>query len=196
MSIAGSWRTFKHRPWLLLLLAMAMIAMPQPQATRAQLLDPPPGWDLWDPTWPGRDRWERVPAEPNLRLRLDRHKAFMEQGPPEAYREAYNPLPNTPVSVEAGGKLYRQHCASCHDDVGGGHGDAGLALYPSPALLAHLIRMPSRADTYLLWTIAEGGISLGTDMPAFKDTLSHEQIWQVVTYMRAGFPKVGSDKAR
>ena len=69
-----------------------------------------------------------------------------------------------------------------------GHGDAGQALYPSPALLADLIRMPQAVDEYLLWAISEGGAPFGTKMPAFKDQLTREQIWQVITYMRAGFP--------
>jgi mono/diheme cytochrome c family protein len=25
-------------------------------------------------------------------------------------------------------------------------------------------------------------------MPAFKDTLAREDIWRIITYMRAGFP--------
>jgi mono/diheme cytochrome c family protein len=28
-------------------------------------------------------------------------------------------------------------------------------------------------------------------MPAFKDVLSKQQIWQIVAYLRAGFPVVG-----
>ena len=64
------------------------------------------------------------------------------------------------------------------------------ALSPSPALLAHLIRMPDAVDEYLLWAISEGGEPFQTDMPAFKDELSREQIWQIISYMRAGFPPV------
>ena len=55
-------------------------------------------------------------------------------------------------------------------------------------LLAHLIRMPDAVDEYLLWAISDGGKPFGTKMPAFKDALTEEQIWQIVTYMRAGFP--------
>jgi mono/diheme cytochrome c family protein len=41
----------------------------------------------------------------------------------------------------------------------------------------------------MVWTISEGGALFGTDMPAFKNTLSRDDIWRIVTYMRAGFPK-------
>jgi mono/diheme cytochrome c family protein len=74
-----------------------------------------------------------------------------------------------------------------------GGGDAGNALYPSPALLAQLVRTPQGVDAYLLWAISEGGAPFGTQMPAFKDTLSQEQIWQIVTYMRAGFPAASAN---
>jgi len=47
--------------------------------------------------------------------------------------------------------------------------------------------MAYAVDPYLLWAISEGGQPFGTQMPAFKDTLEREEIWQIVTYMRAGF---------
>jgi mono/diheme cytochrome c family protein len=103
-----------------------------------------------------------------------------------------NPLPKTPETIRAGGALYGERCAGCHDPSGTGHGDAGLALYPSPALLADLIRMPQAVDEYLLWAISEGGARFGTRMPAFKDALSQDQIWQIIAYMRAGFPAPGA----
>jgi mono/diheme cytochrome c family protein len=75
-----------------------------------------------------------------------------------------------------------------------GDGDAGNALYPSPALLAHLLRMPDAVDEYLLWAISEGGKPFGTAMPAFEGSLTRDQIWQIITYMRSGFPPLdGSD---
>jgi mono/diheme cytochrome c family protein len=50
---------------------------------------------------------------------------------------------------------------------------------------------PIAIDPYLLWTISDGGGTFGTKMPAFKDVLSKQQIWQIVAYLRAGFPVVG-----
>lgn len=69
-----------------------------------------------------------------------------------------------------------------------GDGEAAKALNPSPALLAYMIQMPMSVDEYMLWTISDGGAAFGTDMPAFKDVLSKDEIWKIVTYMRAGFP--------
>ncbi len=119
---------------------------------------------------------------------MARHETFIRDGVPAAYRGAQNPLTRTPATVERGRALYAVNCVPCHDPTGMGRGEAGSALYPSPALLSHLIRMPQAVDPYLMWAISEGGQPFGTQMPAFKDRLSQEQIWQIITYMRAGFP--------
>jgi mono/diheme cytochrome c family protein len=128
----------------------------------------------------------------SLRWRMTRHEAFIQDGVPAAYQGARNPMHGTPDTIRAGGALYAANCAACHDPSGTGDGDAGQALYPSPALLAHLLRMPRAVDEYLLWAIYEGGEPFGTAMPAFKDVLSRDQIWQIITYMRAGFPPVSA----
>jgi mono/diheme cytochrome c family protein len=73
-----------------------------------------------------------------------------------------------------------------------GDGEAAKALNPSPALLAYMIQMPMAVDEYLMWTIADGGKAFGTAMPAFKNTLSAEEIWKIIAYMRSGFPAVAT----
>ncbi len=160
-----------------------------PDRAAAQLRDPPPGWDMWQPGWTSPEElFDPQRADQDLRWRLDRHEAVRQQGVPAPYRGASSPLARTPETVGAGRALYAEHCAGCHDPAGMGHGEAGLALYPSPALLAQLVRMPGGADEYLLWAIAEGGGAFASQMPAFADRLSREQIWQIIAYMRAGFP--------
>jgi len=54
-----------------------------------------------------------------------------------------------------------------------------------------MIKQRRSVDEYLLWTISEGGAQFGAEMPAFKEILTDRKIWQIVTYMRAGFPNVG-----
>jgi mono/diheme cytochrome c family protein len=51
-----------------------------------------------------------------------------------------------------------------------------------------MIKRQRSVDEYLLWTISDGGAQFGTEMPAYKEILADNQIWQIVTYMRAGFP--------
>jgi mono/diheme cytochrome c family protein len=40
----------------------------------------------------------------------------------------------------------------------------------------------------MYWSIAEGGSQFESDMPAFKDSLSKDDMWSVIAYIRAGFP--------
>ena len=160
---------------------------------QAQHLDPPLGWDVWDPTWSTREVWKNENRDETLSWRMERHQIYIDQGVPEVYREASNPLPRIPGVLEVGRELYAEHCASCHDSGGGGRGNAGLSLYPPPALLIHLTRLPSRVDEYLMWSIADGGELFGSDMPAFKGKLDEEEVWQIITYMRAGFPVIGGE---
>ena len=65
---------------------------------------------------------------------------------------------------------------------------------PSPALKTYISRRPWAADEYLLWSVAEGGAAFGSSMPAFREQLTRQQIWQIIAYMRAGFPRGTSDR--
>jgi mono/diheme cytochrome c family protein len=38
------------------------------------------------------------------------------------------------------------------------------------------------------WTISEGGPPFGTAMPAFKDTLSRDNLWAVIAYIQSELP--------
>jgi mono/diheme cytochrome c family protein len=96
-------------------------------------------------------------------------------------------------AIEAGGPLYVDHCQRCHGETGLGNGDLAPDLSPTPALLAYLVQQPIAGDQYLLWSISEGGKQFGTAMPAFKSELSQEQIWQIIAYLRAGFPALGDE---
>jgi mono/diheme cytochrome c family protein len=176
-------------------LGLGMLAFGQ-GGTRAQMQAPPFGWDMWGPAWKQQDVWRSEQMDQSLRLRLNRHETFLKEGVPAAYRGAQNALAKTPDVVGAGRELYMAKCAPCHGPAGMGRGDAGLALYPSPALLADLVRMPQSVDEYLLWAISEGGAPFGTKMPAFKDALTQDQIWQIITFMRAGFPDVRASGQR
>ena len=137
------------------------------------------------------DRWHPNNMGQHQRQRMHRHWTYMNQGVPSEYRGLQSPLSPNSTDIAAGGTLYADNCARCHGNSGNGDGEAGRDLSPSPALLAHMVRMPMAVDEYLFWAISEGGTEFGTDMPAFKNTLSKEDIWGVIAYMRAGFPQPG-----
>ena len=64
------------------------------------------------------------------------------------------------------------------------------ALVPAPADLEWLWNKPkSKSESYMYWSIAEGGRQFDSDMPAFKSTLPKKDIWSVIAYVRAGMPR-------
>jgi mono/diheme cytochrome c family protein len=112
----------------------------------------------------------------------------MQYGVQKEYQGAASTVGSSKETVEAGGRLYSERCASCHGKEGMGNGDTPRSLLPSPALLAYMIQRPISVDEYLLWSIAEGGKQFDTEMPAFKGRLARQEIWRIIAYMRAGFP--------
>ena len=185
---------------ILLLAAIALAAGPLAFSTSAaaqagrgpaagnQMPGPGRG-DMWDPHWMQRQIWGPRDMDSGVRPRMNRHWNFMNQGIDEEYMRAQNPFDASAGVIASGRELFSAHCASCHGATGLGDGDAGRSLSPSPALLAYLIQMPMTVDSYLLWAISEGGVAFGTPMPSFKATLPKDDIWKIVTFMRAGFPK-------
>ena len=151
-------------------------------------------WDMWDPGWTQRPMWDPGRMGQGQRHRMVRHWTFMHNGVPPTYRDQASTVAPTEATIREGAALYGDNCASCHGPTGQGDGEAGRALNPSPALLSHMIRMPMAVDEYLLWTISEGGEPFGTDMPAFKDALTPEEIWKVIAFMRAGFPASAAEQ--
>ena len=144
--------------------------------------------DFWQPLWMQRELWGPGKIPPGMRARLLRHTTYMQYGVQKEYQGARSTVGSTSEVTAAGGELYAQHCASCHGKNGLGDGDVSASLVPSPALLAFMVQKPSSVDEYLLWSISEGGKDFDTNMPAFRNVLSRDDIWKIVAYMRAGFP--------
>ena len=178
-----------HRFVRMTAIGAILASIPLPDAGAQPHHGPMWGHDRWDPGAMHRDRWHPNHMGPGQRHRMFRHWTFMNQGVPREYQGVRNPLPSNAETVAAGATIYEDNCAACHGETGLGDGEAGRDLSPSPALLAHLVRMPMAVDEYLYWSIADGGEPFGTGMPAFKNTLSADEIWKVITYMRAGFPQ-------
>lgn len=173
------------------MLALAAIPVLRPLPVAAQAADataPVLDQDMWNPFWMQRDMWRQDQMAPGMQQRMLRHWTFMHFGAPPDYRGARNRLASDAKIIGEGRVLYRANCVSCHGPAGAGNGDQAKALNPSPALLAYLIQTPMAVDEYMLWTISEGGRAFGTDMPGFLGTLTRDDIWKVVIYMRAGFP--------
>ena len=172
------------------MLIMAASAGAQVAFGQSEGLDTmPPEGDIWCCAEPGVNSWVVERLNPIQRRRALRHEAFIRDGVPIEYSNRTSPYPAAAGVIRSGAVLYDKHCAACHGGKGMGDGEAGNDLLPSPALLAFMIQYPRSIDGYLLWTISEGGEAFGTEMPAFKDVLMDREIWEIVAYMRAGFPE-------
>ena len=121
---------------------------------------------------------------------MQRHMAFMHNGVPPQYANLVNPLQPSPNTFARGAEFYAANCASCHGPQGHGDGEAGNGLSPPPSDIAETARMPM-PDSFFVWTISEGGQQFGTAMPSFRDSLKPEDIWAIITYLRAGLPAQG-----
>jgi mono/diheme cytochrome c family protein len=102
---------------------------------------------------------------------------------PAEYAGKTNPKSGDAAAIAAGKDLYAANCASCHGATGMGDGPAAAALDPKPKALA--TEISSIKDDYLLWRISEGGAfaPFNSAMPAWKASLTEDQIWQVIAYL-------------
>jgi len=183
----------RRRPGFVAALFLGLGALALMCGAHAQSKQPsPPAFDYWQPEWMTRELWGPGHMPKSMMARLLRQTTYVSFGVQKEYEAAQSPLTGKPQAISDGAKLYAQNCGACHGPDGMGNGDMGKALSPSPALLAYMIRRPIAVDEYLLWSISEGGKQFGTEMPAFKDELSREEIWKIVAYMRAGFAKPGA----
>lgn len=98
-----------------------------------------------------------------------------------------NPTAGNPQLAASGAHLYAVNCSMCHGDDG--HGDGPVARYfkergtdvvpvPPPDFRDQLVS--GYNDGQLYWIISNG---VG-DMPAFRNLLSDDQTWAVVTYLK------------
>lgn len=134
--------------------------------------------------WPGNQCCgPMMGQEQGMQGSMYRHHLYMMYGIDPRYQGKVSPVPSTRDKLEAGRNLYSKNCAACHGPTGLGDGEAGRNLTPRPANIAAMRRMPMATDAYLYWTIAEGGQPVGSAMPAFKQSLSENEIWEIIGYV-------------
>ena len=128
-------------------------------------------------------RWGR--SGPGTLATLERHHQMMT-GIPAPYAKMRDRSTDVQGKLALGTALFDEHCSACHGLSGRGNGTSAQLLYPHPADLSWLARIPVReAERYMYWTIAEGGQQFGSDMPAFKSRLARDDIWAVIAYVRS-----------
>lgn len=96
---------------------------------------------------------------------------------PPPYAGLKNPFKWDDPDVQASGKnVYKQSCLGCHGVKG-----SNLAQFDF-SKLEYAAGLEGRPD-YYFWVLSEGRMSQG--MPGYKASLSEEQRWHLLTYMRS-----------
>ena len=98
--------------------------------------------------------------------------------PPSA-NKLNNPLTRNEETLAAGKNIFQSQCNVCHGEKGKGNGPAGAALHPKPADLTSE-KVSQQSDGAIFWKITTGN----SPMPSFKLSLSEQQRWQLVNYIR------------
>lgn len=93
---------------------------------------------------------------------------------------ARNPFPPNAGSLETGQTIYGQNCQACHGAGGRGDGPSAAGLQPPPADLT--VHVPLHGDRDLFRFIHDG--LPGTAMAPLGGTLTDEEIWHVVNYVK------------
>lgn len=100
---------------------------------------------------------------------------------PARAKNLKNPFPATAEALAGSGMDYAAHCQNCHGANGDGRGERAERLSVAPADFGDSHAMGLRTDGELFWMITEGH----KPMPAFRGTMTDEQRWHLVDYVRA-----------
>lgn len=95
-----------------------------------------------------------------------------------------NPVEANEASLAKGKTVWAKECASCHGDKGKGDGPAVKDLEKKPGDLT-IAKVLDQTDGALFWKITEGRKPMAT----YEKTLSEEDRWHVINYMRTLAPK-------
>lgn len=102
-------------------------------------------------------------------------------------RKAKNPLPATPDTLDEGKEAFGHYCVACHGMDGQNTGVPFTMSPPAPSLASREVQ--SYTDGQLKWVIDNGIWPSG--MPGSKGTLSDEEQWSIVAFLRH-LPPAGS----
>jgi mono/diheme cytochrome c family protein len=92
-----------------------------------------------------------------------------------------NPTQGSTESAARGEQIWVQNCLSCHGPEGVGDGPASALLAKRPKDLTMVASPPIFPDGILAFRIANGK----NTMPAWQDILTQDQIWDLVSFIRA-----------
>ncbi|RST31925.1 cytochrome c [Sphingomonas ginkgonis] len=89
------------------------------------------------------------------------------------------------ADLAAGFCSYDTHCVACHGAAGVARAKFADGMYPTPP---YLISQPDKWNDAELFSILRRGIKM-TAMPSWQNTLSPQQTWQLVAFLKT-MPKL------
>ena len=92
-----------------------------------------------------------------------------------------NPYQGSSESVARGEQIWTSNCLSCHGPDGVGDGPASALLAKRPKDLTMVASPPIFPDGIMAFRIAKGK----NTMPAWQDSLTPDQIWDLVSFIRS-----------
>lgn len=104
-------------------------------------------------------------------------------------RKQKNPLPDTPQSRADGREAFSHYCVVCHGMDGQNTGVPFVEHISPPIPSLASAEVQSYTDGQLKWILDNGIWPSG--MPGSKGTLSDEELWSIVIYLRH-LPPAGS----
>lgn len=114
----------------------------------------------------------------------NKRRSYNPYTPPQEYQRFLDRKKTDTSSAraaQAGRGLYIQNCSSCHGSAGQGNGTATMNMVNKPSNFT-LSKYKNFSDLYWFFRISEG--VPGTAMPRWENTLSEEQRWDLVAYLR------------
>lgn len=112
-------------------------------------------------------------------LAQDAGKSGDEWVAPVRAAKKKNPIEVNEASLVKGKAVWAKECASCHGDKGKGDGSAVKDLEKKPGDMTST-KTQEQSDGALFWKITEGN----KPMASYAQTLSEEDRWHVINYLR------------
>ena len=102
-----------------------------------------------------------------------------------------NPFKPAAESVERGRAKFTTYCAVCHGNSGKGDGTVGKKYVPPTDLTSKYVQDKTAGDIF--YTITYGGLAV---MPAYGDSVSEEDRWHIVNYIKYALGAKKSDVSK
>lgn len=139
----------------------------------------PWNYDMWEQ--PGLQPYELPLIYPKNSITTD-GKSLVKENREEIEKMITSPVQPSNNSIKNGDRLFQNYCTACHGSQGKGDGliiKKGAGFYPVD-LTAPGVKQ--RTDGYIYAYIKYGGKVM---MPSYGESLTDEEAWNIVNYVRA-----------